>query len=459
MDYFTGSGTIVVSDDSLYAAFGYGDPFGFAPRARPPIRSLPFAAGGYQWCLWFHPTTFAGFFGFGVELLTAGAKARASFEFGPVDAASHNVIVQMPPFLFDHPHHPIVIMVWPKAMLVEEATLFVRDHAVVFRVDVTVVPDEPPPDAPAGDGDGDDVLLPPSDMLAQLGNVYDTKEGADVTFSVDGELFAAHRVILAMRSPVFRAAVYGEMKESGRGGGPIAIDDMRPDVFDALLRYIYTDALPASTTDDDDDMEATWSDLLVAADRYGVERLKLICERALRGRLDAGNVADMLALADRQHCETLKDACIEFMATSGKMEEVKASQGYVQLRTSCPLLLVERNERQRPASTPNDNDDGKGYISIYLELVTKVAKARVSYKLRLLNHVTGRSCLWYTCLLKIYDSTDDSESFTWETKKFANKSKLEVASKYLRDHRLVIECDVTVIRTPLVRIEAVAEII
>ncbi|KAF2918668.1 hypothetical protein DAI22_08g074100 [Oryza sativa Japonica Group] len=347
MDYFTGTGTIVVSDDSLYAAFGYGDPFGFAPRARPPIRSLPFAAGGYQWCLWFHPTTFAGFFGFGVELLTAGAKARASFEFGPVDAASHNVIVRMPPFLFDHPHHPMVIMVWPKAMLAEEATLFVRDHAVVFRVDVTVVPDEPlPPDA----GVGDDDVLPPSDMLAQLGNVYDTKEGADVTFSVDGELFAAHRVILAMRSPVFRAAVYGEMRESGRGGGPIAIDDMRPDVFDALLRYIYTDALPAAA--DDDDMEATWSDLLVAADRYGVERLKLICERALRGRLDAGNVADMLALADRQHCETLKDACIKFMATSGKMEEVKASQGYVQLRTSCPLLLVEVLEKSSKFCKP-----------------------------------------------------------------------------------------------------------
>uniref|UniRef100_A0A0D9X5L4 Uncharacterized protein n=1 Tax=Leersia perrieri TaxID=77586 RepID=A0A0D9X5L4_9ORYZ len=126
---------------------------------------------------------------------------------------------------------------------------------------------------------------------------------------------------------------------------------MRPTVFDALLRYIYTNALlPAAAGDGDEAM--AW-DLLVAADRYGVERLKMICESTLCKRLNAGNVADMLALSDRQNCETLKDACIEFMATSGRMKEVEASPGYLQLRATCPLLLVEVFEK---SSKFHDND-------------------------------------------------------------------------------------------------------
>lgn len=103
-----------------------------------------------------------------------------------------------------------------------------------------------------------------------------------------------------------------------------------------------------------------------------------------------------------------------------------------------------------------DRETGaKDQIGVYLELITKGTKARASYKLRLLNHVTACPCLWYTCPLKIYDSIDDNKSFTWGTKKFADRSKLEVTSEYLQDVRLVIECDVM----PLVRIEAIAEII
>ncbi|KAF0904710.1 hypothetical protein E2562_036247 [Oryza meyeriana var. granulata] len=47
--------------------------------------------------------------------------------------------------------------------------------------------------------------------------------------------------------PVFRAAVYGETKESSHGSAPqITIDDMCPAVFDVLLRYIHTIFLPSN---------------------------------------------------------------------------------------------------------------------------------------------------------------------------------------------------------------------
>ncbi|GJN20680.1 hypothetical protein PR202_gb08083 [Eleusine coracana subsp. coracana] len=57
------------------------------------------------------------------------------------------------------------------------------------------------------------VDVPPSDLHQHLGNLLVTKEGADVTFQVTGESFRAHRNILASRSPVFKAELFGAMRE------------------------------------------------------------------------------------------------------------------------------------------------------------------------------------------------------------------------------------------------------
>ena len=67
------------------------------------------------------------------------------------------------------------------------------------------------------------------------------------------------------------------------------------------------------------------------------------CQRVLCKRLDVENVVHTLALADQHHCDTLKDACIEFMAQ--RMGQVAATQGYMQLKDSQPHLLLEVLEK------------------------------------------------------------------------------------------------------------------
>ena len=124
---------------------------------------------------------------------------------------------------------------------------------------------------------------------------------------------------------------------------------MRPDVFKTLLHYIYTDTLPAMEGEAGDDEEAKsqmMRHLLVAADRYGLEGLKLLCEGELAKTLGEGNVAEMLAFVDDQYCSTLKDACFGFMVASPeRMERVVASYGYQQLRLRHPLILVDVLEK------------------------------------------------------------------------------------------------------------------
>jgi speckle-type POZ protein len=115
---------------------------------------------------------------------------------------------------------------------------------------------------------------------------------------------------------------------------------MQPSVFRALLHFIYTDSLPdIDEFQRADDRNEMIRHLLVAADRYAMDRLKLMCQSILCQGLDVKNVTTTMALADQHHCDVLRDACIEFL--SSNMDEVVATEGFVDLRRSCPSVLVD----------------------------------------------------------------------------------------------------------------------
>lgn len=89
-------------------------------------------------------------------------------------------------------------------------------------------------------------------------------------------------------------------------------------ICQALLHFMYWDSLP--------DMEeltgtnAKWAStlmgqhLLVAADRYAMERLRLLCEANLCEDVAINTVATTLALAEQHHCFQLKAVCLKFIA-------------------------------------------------------------------------------------------------------------------------------------------------
>lgn len=55
--------------------------------------------------------------------------------------------------------------------------------------------------------------VPPFDLHEQLERLFKSRERTDVAFQVGGESFPAHRLILAARSPVFNAELFGSMAE------------------------------------------------------------------------------------------------------------------------------------------------------------------------------------------------------------------------------------------------------
>ncbi|RLN41438.1 BTB/POZ and MATH domain-containing protein 2-like [Panicum miliaceum] len=181
------------------------------------------------------------------------------------------------------------------------------------------------------------VTVPPYDLHLHLERLLAAKTGADVTFEVGGETFRAHRCILAARSTVFEAELFGQMKESV-DTTVIRVDDMEADVFRALLGFMYTDGLPACPAPQQAGMS---QHLLVAADRYNLERLKLICEDNLCVHIDTGSVATILALAEQRQCRGLKEACFDFLSSPSTLNAVMATDAFEHLTRSCPAVLKE----------------------------------------------------------------------------------------------------------------------
>ncbi|KAL6842086.1 hypothetical protein ACP4OV_028065 [Aristida adscensionis] len=181
---------------------------------------------------------------------------------------------------------------------------------------------------------------PPSDLHRHLGRLLGSKAGSDVTFIVDGKAFAAHKIVLAARSPVFMAEFFGHMEE--RTSPQVEIKEMEPAVFKAMLHFIYTDMVPELDEKGEAAM-AMAEHLLGAAERYALDRLKVLCERRLALGIDVSRAAATLALADQYGYSQLKAKCVEFIAlgSTENLEAVLATEGYKILATRNPCAVTE----------------------------------------------------------------------------------------------------------------------
>ena len=77
-----------------------------------------------------------------------------------------------------------------------------------------------------------------SSAFQDYGQLLTSGKFSDVTMVVGGERFAAHKSILAARSPVFAAMFDHDTKE--RQENKVDIPDMDAKVFQELLNFIYT---------------------------------------------------------------------------------------------------------------------------------------------------------------------------------------------------------------------------
>jgi speckle-type POZ protein len=142
----------------------------------------------------------------------------------------------------------------------------------------------------------------------------------DVRFDVDGEIFEAHRMVVAAQSPWFDGLLYGygrEARESDPvdvGGGVVGAE-----AFRGVLHFIYNDELPATVTAkkrQNRRYEATLR-LFQAADYYLMDRLKMLCAIRLGDFIQDSTVDTIAEYAEAFSCKELEQACKNFAQRRG----------------------------------------------------------------------------------------------------------------------------------------------
>ena len=152
----------------------------------------------------------------------------------------------------------------------------------------------------------------------------------DIKVQVGESAFKVHKVILASASEVFKKMFENEMQE--KKTGVVNITDVDPEVMSDLLSYMYTGSAP--------NMESLTKELLVAADKYGMDNLAFICMKQLESNLSSETVADIILIADRIVLgKPLKDVCINFVRN--EYSSVSSSESWKLLENSSPELAVE----------------------------------------------------------------------------------------------------------------------
>lgn len=80
--------------------------------------------------------------------------------------------------------------------------------------------------------------VPTSNIGQHFGKLLESGNRADIKFDVDGEVFSAHKLVLAARSPVFRAQLFGPMKNQNLDC--INVEDIEPSVFKVTVPVLFS---------------------------------------------------------------------------------------------------------------------------------------------------------------------------------------------------------------------------
>ncbi|XP_057438818.1 BTB/POZ and MATH domain-containing protein 2-like [Lotus japonicus] len=314
------------------------------------IASDIFTVGGYDWAIYFYPDgkspeDNASYVSLFIALASDGTDVRALFELTLLDQSGnerHKVHSHFERTLESGPYTlKYRGSMWGYKRFFKRTALetsdYLKDDCLNVNCSVGVVRSftEGPKIY--------SIAIPPSNFGQQFGQLLESSKGSDVSFEVNEEMFDAHKLVLAARSPVFRAQLFGPMKDHNTHC--IKVEDMEAPVFKALLHFIYWDSLP--DMQELTGLNTKWATtlmaqhLLAAADRYGLERLRLMCEASLCEDVAINTVATTLALAEQHHCFKLKAVCLKFIASSENLRAVMQTDGFEYLKESCPSVLTE----------------------------------------------------------------------------------------------------------------------
>ncbi|CAB0031441.1 unnamed protein product [Trichogramma brassicae] len=172
-------------------------------------------------------------------------------------------------------------------------------------------------------------LMNSSRIYKGLGDIGKNNNFSDVELLIEGQVFKAHKVVLAAWSSKFHTIFKDEPNAKQH-----EIYDLKPSSFEIMKKFMYENEL------DEFDSLKTASDLLIDAEEYCVHDLKRLCETYICDQLCAENSFDILSLADRCCCDEFKETILRFISREFK-RGVLTTEDYKHLKRTNPQLAVE----------------------------------------------------------------------------------------------------------------------
>ena len=252
-------------------------------------------------------------------------------------------------------------MLYPKAKIIENQCQQ-SDGSLTFYSEIESYVKKEPVSGKAND-DQDQPMRNSDELIDQLEKLYENKKYADVIIRIGSQAIQAHKAILASRSEVFDATlrklqdqmvithktILASRSEVFAAALPrklqdqMVITDIHPDVFDQLLRFIYTGRLSLTT------MEARAAELYFAADKYFLHQLKDECKDHLIRRMSPENCIQLLLNADRQH--SLIDSAIEYFRLNESQVKATDSWKTNKEKNAVKLLNIQEMLDNPPITT------------------------------------------------------------------------------------------------------------
>ncbi|XP_062537360.1 speckle-type POZ protein-like isoform X3 [Armigeres subalbatus] len=150
--------------------------------------------------------------------------------------------------------------------------------------------------------------LPLKNLDERFGGFLQSEKYTDVVIIVQNREIKAHKFMLASQSIVFEAMLDSDMTENHQNR--IIICDFEYEVIEQMLLYIYTGKVPK--------LKSLADRLLVAADKYALDHLKVMCEQALCAGLTTNRAIELLALAELYNASQLKRLVTQYLDDNTK---------------------------------------------------------------------------------------------------------------------------------------------
>ncbi|KAL9968882.1 hypothetical protein ACROYT_G021026 [Oculina patagonica] len=154
----------------------------------------------------------------------------------------------------------------------------------------------------------------------------------DVTVSVQGTTFPAHRNVLSANSEFFKALFANEMKEKAEN--IVHMDEFEPKVMDQLLTYMYGGGISIK--------KDNALDLAIGADFLFLTELKQKACEFLISDLNSENCLFLLYMAEKYNVRELRDSAQQHILEN--YVPVSASSGFVTLSIEQLLAIVSSDD-------------------------------------------------------------------------------------------------------------------